>query len=105
MVQPGTIEIAQQLEGATLALRLEGRLDSNTADELTLALEAHDIAALEALVLDMEGVDFISSKGIRVLVAAKKQLSEGAPLRILNANNAVREVLRLSGLEKVFDIV
>ena len=95
------MEIVKQRDGAQLTVRLRGRFDSNTSDSVTCALEGELDDGLEELVFDMAGVDFISSKGIRVLIATGKQLkAKGADLAVCGANAAVLEVLRMAGLDK-----
>ena len=91
--------ITKTKENNVLTLSLLGRLDSSTAVELDDALKAEVTPELTALVLDMEGVDFISSRGLRVILFYNKELN-GRSLRILHCNSAVMEIFRLSGLEK-----
>ena len=98
------MKIEKLRDGKNLTVQLEGRLASDTADDLTEALEGEDLGSLEALTFDMQNVDFISSKGIRVLVASQKQLPQGVQLTVAHANAPVLEVLKLSGLTKFFNI-
>ena len=86
-------------EKATDALTVapEGRLDSATSGELADFLQKHFTAEIRGLTVDLAGVDFISSKGLRVLVSVYKTL-DGRSMEITGANASVREVFRLSGL-------
>lgn len=81
----------------------EGRLDSSTGDEFGRFLDKHFTEDVEKLVFDFSGVDYISSKGLRVLVSVYKDL-KGRNMEINNANTSVREILRISGLTKVFNV-
>lgn len=89
--------------GTELRVCPQGRLDSSTGDALESFLAENVTDGIEKLVLDFSGVDLISSKGLRVLVSAYKNLN-GGTMEVVNANPAVREVFRLSGLLKTFNI-
>jgi len=89
-------------EGA-VTLKLHGRLDSTTSGELETSLKTVICDELTALTIDLSDVDFISSKGLRVLVAAYKQLN-GREMILHGPNASIIEVLRLSGLLKIFTV-
>lgn len=81
----------------------EGRLDSSTGDEFGRFLDEHFTEDVEKIVFDFSGVDYISSKGLRILVSVYKDL-KGRNMEIVNANTSVQEILRISGLTKVFNV-
>lgn len=80
-----------------------GRLDSSTSGDFETALKSNFTDEVETLIIDFGEVDFISSKGLRVLISAYKSLGS-RKMEIVNANPSVREILRLSGLLKVIEI-
>jgi anti-sigma B factor antagonist len=84
---------------------VEGRVDSSTAAGLGDVLnERIDKGAIN-LVVDLEQVDYMSSGGLRELVAALKQVrKDGGDLRISTPSQRVREVLELAGLDAIFEI-
>ena len=84
---------------------LVGKLDIEGAEKIGLPLAL--IAGSKAdVVVDMVGVDFIASIGIRHLVMASKSLSRGSSkLVLLDPNPMVTEVLLVSGLEQILPIV
>lgn len=90
-------------EEEKLTLQMEGRIDSSTSDDFQKAIDENFTDDVGDIVLDFGGVDFISSKGLRVLVSLYKKL-EGREMKITGANASVKEVLRLSGLLKKFDV-
>ena len=90
-------------ENADLNVVLTGRLDSVTANELDNVLQKELTQDTTSLTVNLKEIDFISSKGLRVLVAAYKKLT-GKPMTLVGANPSVLEVLRLSGLLKIFTI-
>ena len=94
-----TTEIIKSDDNIVIAC--SGRIDSATADQLDSAIKEALAESPEELSLDMKDTDFISSKGIRVLVSAYKARG-GKPIRILNAGSAVREIIRMAGLSAIF---
>jgi anti-anti-sigma factor len=94
-----------QDQGATARVALTGRLDILGAEEIALPL-ATLAGAKQGLIVDMSGVSFIASIGIRHLVSAAKALSRRKGLLVLlNPNDMVAEVLTESGLNNLLPIV
>ena len=69
------MEIIKTREKSTLILALQGRLDTNTAPLLEQTL-AEELDGVTELVLDFEEIDYISSAGLRVLLAAQKRMKK-----------------------------
>ena len=94
--------ITKIIENNNLKLDINGRLDSTTSGEFEKVLEdiTDDVASLT---INMEKVDYISSKGLRIIVTIYKKMA-GKPMEIINANSAVKEVFHLSGLTKIFNL-
>ena len=96
------MEIGVVLDGNRLILSPKGVLDSNTGDGLAKALDENvtdDICVIE---FDMTDVDYISSKGLRIITAAYKDIKERGSVRVSNCNRAVHEIFTISGLDKKF---
>lgn len=84
---------------------LIGKLDIRGAEEIEIPL-ATVAGARQSVVVDMIGVDFIASIGIRHLVLAAKAVARGAgKLVLLNPTPLVTEVLVTAGLEQLLPIV
>ena len=86
----------------------QGRVDQTTADELRQALEPH-LAACTAdgapLVLDLSGVPYISSVGLRVLMLAGRQVTaQQGRMAITGLQPVVREVFQISRFDLVFKL-
>ena len=94
------MQIFKQEQDGMLTLTLEGRLDRTTAPELEQALNV----PLEELVLDFEKVEYISSAGLRVLLAAQRRLTGGRRVVIRNANEFVRDVFAMTGFMDILDV-
>jgi anti-anti-sigma factor len=94
------MEISRQKSADLLALRLTGRLDANWCAHVQNALSAAVRDGEHRVHLDMAGVTYVSSAGLRVLLATYKQLRAiNGLFAVANASTAVREVLELAGLE------
>lgn len=82
-----------------------GRLDTVTSAELKELIAGHDISGRD-IELDFCGVEYISSAGLRLLVALQKQArAEGRSMVIKNTNAVVNEVFRVSGFIKAFTVI
>ena len=91
-------------DGVTL-LVLNGRIDSNTAGQMGSSLSAAMRAGGTQLVLDLQDVDYMSSAGLRQMVATLKKLQQkDGDLRLASPTERVREVLQLSGLDSIFTV-
>ena len=66
--------ITKTVENGTLRIALEGRLDTNTAPQLETELKT-SLSGISELELDFSGLEYISSAGLRVLLAAQKTMS------------------------------
>lgn len=98
-----TVEEARS--GGVVILRPLGRLDSDSAPELEQRLIGRVSGPEPAIVVDMSGVDYISSSGMRVLLlAAKRAKQNGGELRLSGAPEHVLDVLEISGLVRAFRI-
>ena len=87
--------------------RFEGKLDTNTTPEAEAQLgELLERGATKILV-DFKDLDFVSSAGLRILLATAKKLgSRGGALRVCGLNETVQDIFDISGfstLLRVFD--
>ena len=96
---PSPLEITTTaaVDGA-ICVAISGELDLATAPELEAVL-AEEYAKGRTLVLDMEGLDFIDSSGIRVLLlACQESQRDGGRLRLTRGSDPVMHALELVGL-------
>jgi len=88
--------------GAAGEVVLKGRLDAAHCEK---ALQFFDGVA-DPHVVDMTGLDYISSAGLGVLLKTQKRaMQSGRGLRLLNVNRHIHDILRYAGFDKIFDIV
>ena len=96
------MKIDKKKTGTEMTLVPEGWLDTQAAPELKAVLESLD-EDVETLVIDCGKIEYISSSGIREIVAAHKKMN--GKLTLTNVSMEVRDVFRLTGLDKRLNLV
>ena len=97
------MNITKKVEGDQLFVALEGRLDTITAPELEGELNGATGNAKD-IVFDFSNLEYISSAGLRVLLKAKKALFGKGTVKIVNANDIVKEVFEVTGFNELLDV-
>jgi anti-sigma B factor antagonist len=99
------IEIKVSEMKRVLLVEIAGRVDSVTASELGEELNQSIDKGKNRIVLDLNQVEYMSSAGLREMVAALKRVQHGSgDIRIANPSERVHEVLELAGLDQIFKI-
>ena len=96
-----TIEIKRT--DATAVLEISGRLDTSTAPALDKT-SREDISKTTALTLDLQGLEYISSAGLRVLLTAQKRMQAFGSMRLIHVGEEVMEILDMTGFSDVLVI-
>jgi len=95
-----TTTIATRDEGDVLVCSVTGRLDSTTSEAANVELLGL-IGERRRVLLNLRGVDYVSSDGLRVLVQAAKHVrAQGGAFKLCHASNGIR----ISGLERMLDL-
>lgn len=90
--------------GDVVIVSAEGAVDLQTAPQLAEAV-AQAQQQSNSLVLDLEGVDFLSSAGLSVLVTASQHAQvQGGRLAIVTSNRTVLRAIEVTGLDSVLSI-
>ena len=95
--------ISKNVNGSTLEIALEGRLDTMTAPELEAELKK-ELGSAESLILDFSKLDYISSAGLRVLLSAHKTMAGKGGMKVTNVNEIVKEVFDVTGFADILTI-
>lgn len=82
---------------------LEGRLDTTTAPELENEIN-EIIEGLEELIFDMENLEYISSAGLRVLLASQKTMNKQGSMKVINVNDQIMEIFEVTGFSDILTI-
>ena len=99
------LELKATKDGTTLTVTLAGELNTLTAPELNNLLEK-ELPGMNLLTLDFSGCDYVSSAGIRVLLATFKQMkAEQGKMQLTNVGENFMEVLENTGLDAVLDLI
>ncbi len=85
-----------------LTVTLTGRLDTATAPQLETELK--DLSGVEKLVLDFAALEYLSSAGLRVLLAAQKVMNKQGKMIIRNVNETIAEIFEVTGFVDILTI-
>lgn len=95
--------ITKTKNNAALTLALEGRLDTTTAPQLEAELKAN-LDGISELTLDMKELAYLSSAGLRVLLAAQKQMNKQGRMVLKNVCETIMEVFEVTGFSDILTI-
>jgi len=97
------IETTQMIDVRVIEVR--GHLDTNTSPEAEEAINALIDDGAEKLLIDFAALEYISSAGLRILLATAKKLKvSGGDLRICGLNETVQEVFDISGFSTILAV-
>ena len=96
-----TIEIKKNAEETII--EIVGRLDTITAPVLDKSIN-EDISETKNLVLDVKGMEYISSAGLRILLATQKKMQKIGSMKLTNVCEEVMEVFEMTGFADILVI-
>ena len=96
-----TIEIKKNQEETII--EIVGRLDTITAPALDKTI-IEDLGETKNLVLDVKGMEYISSAGLRVLLSAQKKMQKIGSMKVINVCEEVMEVFEMTGFADILVI-
>ena len=97
------LNINKMIKDESAVFKLEGRIDTITSRDLAKEINSV-LDSLSLLLLDFDKVEYISSAGIRVLVAAKKSMSNRGEVKITNVKDNVKDIFDVTGLSVILGI-
>lgn len=97
------MEIKKTNNGEQLIFALSGRLDTTTAPELEAEVNASLIGVTD-FVLDFKELEYISSAGLRVLLAAQKIMNKQGSMKLINVNDDIKEVFDITGFADILTV-
>ena len=95
--------ITKTLEGTTLTIALEGRLDTTTAPQLESELSTA-LDGVEDLIFDMTELEYISSAGLRVLLSAQKRMNRQGSMVVRHASADIMEIFDVTGFTDILTL-
>ena len=96
------MEIKKQQTDSVLNVALSGRLDTVTAPELDASLK--DLSGVTELILDFAQLSYISSAGLRVILALQKAMSRQGSMKLTHVSSDVMEVFEITGFCDILTI-
>lgn len=97
------MEIVNKAEGTKMTMEISGWLDTQTAPQLEEALSALD-DSVTSLVFDFAKLEYISSAGLRQVIAAYKKMADKDGFKIINISDEVYDVFKLTGFYQKINI-
>jgi anti-sigma B factor antagonist len=99
------MKITKKVEGKITTLALQGRLDTVTSTQLADELSGIFEGGAVNLVFDFAALEYISSAGLRVMLTAQKKINAlGTEMKIIGANEAVKEIFDITGFSGIMEI-
>ena len=95
--------IEKTMNGAAVALKIVGRLDTTTAPELEATIDGC-AAGMKELVLDCSALEYVSSAGLRVILKAQKLMNDQGQMKLTHVNETIMEVFDITGFADILTI-
>ena len=97
------LNIEKKNEGTKDTVFLTGRLDTATAPELD-AFAEKELMDTKELVFDFEGLEYISSAGLRVLLKIQKLMNAKGTMKVIHVSEMIQEVFDITGFANILTI-
>ena len=97
------MKIENTTNGNEMELALSGRLDTITAPQLEAELKKN-IDGITSLLFDFSDLEYLSSAGLRVLLAAQKVMNKQGSMVIKNVNDTIMEIFEATGFADILTI-
>jgi anti-sigma B factor antagonist len=99
------VKITTKDDNEVKVVGFDGELDTNSAPEAESQLKQFMEQGVKKILLNFEKLDFISSSGLRILLATGQQLKgAGGQLKVCSLNETVQEVFDISGFSTLLDV-
>lgn len=95
--------VEKKINGDSLTMVISGRIDSVTSQELQAIVDS-SIKDVVHLYIDLANVEYISSAGLRVILAAHKAMTKQGTMNLIKVPPFVREIFEITGFDSVLNI-
>lgn len=95
--------IDKRKNGTEMLMVISGRMDTSTSPQFESEIK-ESLENIENLILDFENLEYISSAGLRVILAAQKIMNKQGKMVIRNVNEVVSEVFEITGFVDILTI-
>ncbi|MBO4395336.1 MAG: STAS domain-containing protein [Eubacterium sp.] len=97
------LEINKTVEGTKYVFMPEGEINTNTAPEFEKELDAA-LSDVTEMIIDFEKVTYVSSAGLRAVIATYTKIEGKAEMKLINMSEGVREVFEMTGFADYVNI-
>ena len=95
--------IRKEINGKSVKIWLEGRLETSTAPELKKELE-NILPDAEELIFDFEKLQYVASAGLRVILSSQKKMAKQGEMKIVNVSQEVMDIFEVTGFVDILTI-
>ena len=97
------MNIKETREGSKLTVALEGRLETTTAPDFEEVIKTK-LEGITELVIDLAGVEYVSSAGLRVILSAQKKMNVQGSMKVTGVNEIIGEIFDVTGFSEILTI-
>ncbi|MBQ3281212.1 MAG: STAS domain-containing protein [Eubacterium sp.] len=97
------MEINKKKEGKDLTVEVSGRVDTVTAPEFEQSVMG-DLDGVENLTVDLKNLEYMSSAGLRVMLALYKKMSTQGSMVVTNVSDTISEIFEVTGFNDILNI-
>ena len=91
------------INGTALTIELAGKLDTTSAPQLEAELK-NSISDIKTLIFDFEQLEYLSSAGLRVLLASQKIMNKQGQMKIKNVNSTIMDIFEVTGFSDILNV-
>jgi anti-sigma B factor antagonist len=106
LIEAGPLSLHVGPDGDAIEIAALGELDAATVGVLDRELKKAEASTARQIILDLSGLDFIESSGLRLLViAARRSKADSNRLAVAPGAGRVARMLRLSGVDRILTLI
>ena len=98
------MDITKNKDGGKLEIKVSGRLDTTTAPQLDNEIK-ESVDGVTELIFDLGNLEYISSAGLRVLLASQKTMNKQGEMKVTAVSEPVMEIFEVTGFSEILTIV
>lgn len=97
------MEIRKEINGKKMYAKIIGKIDTNTSVQLREEV-ADELDGITDLILDFEDTSYISSAGMRVLLASQKTMDDKGSMKLVNVKPEILKLFKATGMLELLTI-
>lgn len=97
------MDLIKEYNGKELTITVKDEIDTTTAPDFENEI-MDEMGKFDSLIIDFTDLEYISSAGLRVLIATEKKLKPENIPSLIKVNSTIKEILVMSGFDKILNI-